>query len=161
MGPQKFTASNTAEALKMVKAKMGPDAMVLSTKDTPQGVEILAITPEDLSNMSSDSGNPAASSSSDALREEHRDAGRDFRSESTESRFEELNAANLRNKTGSDAVRPVTLGARAQDAAITPISIADALQNKKRKQSQARPTLDAIRYISIRQHTSAYVSLIH
>jgi len=31
MGPQKFTASNTAEALKMVKAKMGPDAMVLST----------------------------------------------------------------------------------------------------------------------------------
>ncbi|MCX6403847.1 MAG: hypothetical protein NT032_08150 [Actinobacteria bacterium] len=52
MGPQKFTASNTAEALKMVKAKMGPDAMVLSTKDTDQGVEILAITPEDLSNMS-------------------------------------------------------------------------------------------------------------
>ena len=138
MGPQKFTASNTAEALKMVKAKMGPDAMVLSTKDTDQGVEILAITPEDLSNMSNDSGNPAASSSSDALREENRDAGRDFRSESTESRFEELNAANLKSKVAADTVRPISLGARSNDTAITPISIADALQNKKRKQSQAR-----------------------
>ena len=55
MGPQKFTASNTAEALKMVKAKMGPDAMVLSTKDTDQGVEITAITPEDLSQLSNQS----------------------------------------------------------------------------------------------------------
>jgi hypothetical protein len=52
MGPQKFTASNTAEALKMVKAKLGPDAMVLSTQDTADGVEITAITPEDLSKLS-------------------------------------------------------------------------------------------------------------
>lgn len=52
MGPRKFVASNTADALKMVKIEMGPEAMVLSTKDTPDGVEIVAISPEDLSKMS-------------------------------------------------------------------------------------------------------------
>jgi flagellar biosynthesis GTPase FlhF len=53
MGPQKFTASNTAEALKKVRLEMGADAMILSTNDTINGVEIVAITPEDLATLSS------------------------------------------------------------------------------------------------------------
>jgi len=53
MGPQKFTALNTAEALKQVRLEMGADAMILSTSDTNNGVEIVAITPEDLANLSS------------------------------------------------------------------------------------------------------------
>jgi len=53
MGPQKFTASNTAEALKKVRLEMGSDAMILSTNDTINGVEIVAITPEDLATLSS------------------------------------------------------------------------------------------------------------
>lgn len=53
MGPQKFTALNTAEALKKVRLEMGADAMILSTSDTNNGVEIVAITPEDLANLSS------------------------------------------------------------------------------------------------------------
>ena len=53
MGPQKFTALNTAEALKKVRLEMGADAMILSTSDTKNGVEIVAITPEDLANLSS------------------------------------------------------------------------------------------------------------
>ena len=53
MGPQKFTASNTAEALKRVRLEMGADAMILSTNDTINGVEIVAITPEDLATLSS------------------------------------------------------------------------------------------------------------
>jgi len=52
MGPQKFIAANTAEALQLIRNEMGPDAMVLSTKDTSQGVEIIAITSHDLSNLS-------------------------------------------------------------------------------------------------------------
>jgi len=52
MGPQKFIAANTAEALQLIRNEMGPDAMVLSTKDTDQGVEIIAITSQDLSNLS-------------------------------------------------------------------------------------------------------------
>ena len=53
MGPQKFIAANTADALKLIRAEMGPDAMVLSTKDTDQGVEVMAITSSDLANLSS------------------------------------------------------------------------------------------------------------
>ncbi len=53
MGPQKFTALNTAEALKKVRLEMGADAMILSTSDTKNGGEIVAITPEDLANLSS------------------------------------------------------------------------------------------------------------
>jgi flagellar biosynthesis protein FlhF len=49
MGPQKFVAANSAEALRMVREKMGSDAMVLSTKDVPEGVEIVAISPDALS----------------------------------------------------------------------------------------------------------------
>ncbi len=52
MGPQKFIAANTADALKLIRAEMGPDAMVLSTKDTDQGVEVMAITSQDLANLS-------------------------------------------------------------------------------------------------------------
>ena len=52
MGPQKFIAANTADALKLIRAEMGPDAMVLSTKDTDQGVEVMAITSGDLANLS-------------------------------------------------------------------------------------------------------------
>lgn len=52
MGPQKFIAANSAEALRMVREKMGSDAMVLSTKDVPEGVEIVAISPDALSYLS-------------------------------------------------------------------------------------------------------------
>lgn len=52
MGPQKFIAANTTEALKLVRQQLGGDAMVLSTRDTPQGVEIVAISPESLSSLS-------------------------------------------------------------------------------------------------------------
>ncbi|QWD94960.1 hypothetical protein C2759_02155 [Polynucleobacter sp. MG-Unter2-18] len=52
MGPQKFTASNSAEALKLIRKRMGPDAMVISTTDIDQGVEIVAISSEDLASLS-------------------------------------------------------------------------------------------------------------
>ena len=52
MGPQKFIAANTADALKLIRTELGSDAMVLSTKDTDQGVEIIAITSQDLANLS-------------------------------------------------------------------------------------------------------------
>ena len=55
MGPQKFIAANTAEALKLIRTELGSDAMVLSTKDTDQGVEIIAITSHDLANLSTHS----------------------------------------------------------------------------------------------------------
>ena len=57
MGPQKFMAANAAEALKMVRQKMGPEAMILSTNDVGNVVEVVAITSEDLSTMSANSEN--------------------------------------------------------------------------------------------------------
>ena len=64
MGTQKFIAANTTEALKLVRQKVGADAMVLSTRDTPQGVEILAISPQDLQQLSQQHQPPAAARAS-------------------------------------------------------------------------------------------------
>ncbi len=52
MGPQRFTAKNAAEALKQVRQALGPEAMVLSTRESDEGVEILAITPDGLDEVS-------------------------------------------------------------------------------------------------------------
>lgn len=60
MGPQKFIAPNTTEALKLVRQQVGGDAMVLSTRDTPQGVEIVAISPDDLQKLSQQQSAPQA-----------------------------------------------------------------------------------------------------
>jgi flagellar biosynthesis protein FlhF len=68
MGPERFVAASAAEALKQVRRALGPDAMVLSTKETADGVEIMAITPDALDqlstgiNRSTGGGVPASSS---------------------------------------------------------------------------------------------------
>ena len=56
MGPERFVASSAAEALKLVRRALGPDAMVLSTKQTQDGVEILAITSDALDQISGSAG---------------------------------------------------------------------------------------------------------
>ena len=59
MGPERFVAATAAEALKMVRQALGDEAMVISTKQTAEGVEIMAITPDALEKLS---GQPAAPS---------------------------------------------------------------------------------------------------
>ena len=56
MGPERFVAASAAEALKQVRRALGPDAMVLSTKETAEGVEITAITPDALDQLSAGLG---------------------------------------------------------------------------------------------------------
>ncbi|MEO3691279.1 flagellar biosynthesis protein FlhF [Roseateles paludis] len=48
MNMRKFTARSTREALAQVKEAFGPDAVVLSNKSVPGGVEIMAMAPEGL-----------------------------------------------------------------------------------------------------------------
>lgn len=60
MGPQKFTAANSADALKMVREKMGSDALVLATRDVPEGVEIVAISPDALAHLAMQRPHPAS-----------------------------------------------------------------------------------------------------
>ena len=62
MGPERFVAASAAEALKQVRRALGPDAMVLSTKETADGVEIMAITPDALDQLSSGAMRQAAGS---------------------------------------------------------------------------------------------------
>ena len=68
MAPHKIIAATTTEALKLVREQVGGDALVLSTRDTPEGVEIVAISPEALAKMSQRTEvkvAPAASPSAD------------------------------------------------------------------------------------------------
>ncbi len=59
MGPERFVASSAAEALKLVRRALGPDALVLSTNQTADGVEILAITSDALDQLSNTAGRNA------------------------------------------------------------------------------------------------------
>lgn len=62
MGPERFVASSAAEALKLVRRALGPDAMVLSTSQTADGVEIMAITPDALDQLSTAANRSAGGS---------------------------------------------------------------------------------------------------
>ena len=62
MNPQKFVAANVTEALKQVTQKVGGDAIVLTTRDTPDGVEIIAIAPADLAQLAQGNPEPEVSS---------------------------------------------------------------------------------------------------
>ena len=133
MGPQKFTASNTAEALKMVKAKLGSDALVLSTQDTSDGVEVTAITPEDLSKLSNLNTNDNQNTGET---EEYSPSVKTGQSslQAKAAMYEEENSRNVQAPAKSvDLGRKLSSKANS-GSSINPISIADALQQKKRTQ---------------------------
>jgi len=52
MGPRRYVALNPADALKQIRTELGPEAVVLSNREVAEGVEIVAIRPEDLASMS-------------------------------------------------------------------------------------------------------------
>ena len=56
---KKFTAPTTREALQKLRAELGEDAIILSTKQTAAGTEVLAASSEDLDTVTE---KPAASS---------------------------------------------------------------------------------------------------
>jgi len=51
MNVKRFTARNTREAMSLVRQAFGDDAVVLSNKPCPQGVEVLAMAPEGMSQI--------------------------------------------------------------------------------------------------------------
>ncbi len=52
MNARKFIAANSREALKMVRAELGEDAVILSNRKAPQGVEIVAMGNAELMRLS-------------------------------------------------------------------------------------------------------------
>ncbi|MHB1676955.1 MAG: flagellar biosynthesis protein FlhF [Sulfuriferula sp.] len=51
MNVQKFIASSAREALRQVRDALGPDAVILSNRSVPGGVEIVALASEDIASL--------------------------------------------------------------------------------------------------------------
>ncbi|MBH9552767.1 flagellar biosynthesis protein FlhF [Inhella gelatinilytica] len=51
MNMKRFTAATTREAMNLVRAAYGDDAIVLATKPCPEGIEVLAMEPEGLAKI--------------------------------------------------------------------------------------------------------------
>jgi flagellar biosynthesis protein FlhF len=51
MNVKRFTARNSRDALNLVRQALGDDAVVLSTKPCPDGVEVLAMAPESMAHI--------------------------------------------------------------------------------------------------------------
>ena len=65
MSAQRFVAANATDALRRIKAELGGDAVVLSSNDVAEGVEIIAIAAAELADLSPSTahaspGRPAA-----------------------------------------------------------------------------------------------------
>nr|MDH4391859.1 flagellar biosynthesis protein FlhF [Aquabacterium sp.] len=52
MSARRFVASNATDALRRIKAELGGDAVVLSSREVPEGIEILAIAADALVTLS-------------------------------------------------------------------------------------------------------------
>ena len=117
MGPQKFMAANAAEALKMVRQKMGPEAMILSTNDVGNGVEVVAITSEDLSTMSANSENldPEARKTLDNLA----DGRRLFRTNPSRTNAQRSGHVSGPSNPHASTSKPVNTVAFGRDLSVT------------------------------------------
>jgi flagellar biosynthesis protein FlhF len=51
MSVKKFCAKTSREALKLVRDRLGPDAVILTTRETVEGMEILAVGQDDLTGL--------------------------------------------------------------------------------------------------------------
>jgi len=102
MNVRRFTARNTREALRLVREALGDDAVVLSTKPSPGGVEVVAMPPESLGHleaMSTPEPVPAAASrvnaSAVAASAEAASRAADLGASSTEQDAERLSMSTL------------------------------------------------------------------
>lgn len=69
MSVQKFVAANAREALARIRNELGEDAVVLSTREHPQGVELLASAYTDLARAETAPDMPGVASGSRILKE--------------------------------------------------------------------------------------------
>lgn len=60
MPAQKFIGPNTRDTLRQVRLQLGGEAVILSSRDVPEGVELLAIGPEELDALARASAVPPA-----------------------------------------------------------------------------------------------------
>jgi flagellar biosynthesis protein FlhF len=51
MNVKRFSAKSSRDALTLVRQSLGDDAVVLSTKPCPEGVEVLAMAPDSMQHI--------------------------------------------------------------------------------------------------------------
>ncbi|MCX8145578.1 MAG: flagellar biosynthesis protein FlhF [Azovibrio sp.] len=73
MNVRKFIAANAREALRKVKETLGPDAIILSNRGVPGGVEIMAVAARDMAMMVPPAEDPAPARSARVSRTEEAD----------------------------------------------------------------------------------------
>ncbi|MFS2115924.1 flagellar biosynthesis protein FlhF, partial [Herbaspirillum frisingense] len=56
MNVKKFIANSSREAWRQVREALGPDAVILSNRNIPDGVEILAMANEDMTTLVAPTG---------------------------------------------------------------------------------------------------------
>ncbi len=54
MAVHKFVGTNSTDGLGQVRQQLGGEAVILASRDTPEGVELIAMTPEELNDLSQD-----------------------------------------------------------------------------------------------------------
>ena len=54
MNARRFTGASSREVLAKVRDALGPDAMILSNRSTPNGMEVVAVAPGDVNLESTD-----------------------------------------------------------------------------------------------------------
>nr|HET7858414.1 flagellar biosynthesis protein FlhF [Caldimonas sp.] len=67
MNVKRFTARTSREALRLVREALGDDAVVVSTKPSAGGVEVVAMPPETIGRLEAMSSEPAAAEPAPAL----------------------------------------------------------------------------------------------
>jgi flagellar biosynthesis protein FlhF len=60
MNIRKYIAPTAREALREIRNELGEEAVILSNRTTPQGVEIVAMNSEDIAQLSGSAANPAS-----------------------------------------------------------------------------------------------------
>ena len=71
MNVKRFTARNSREAMALVRQAFGDDAVVLSNKPCPEGVEVLAMAPEGMSQIERVAAQAPRAAAARGLRSDH------------------------------------------------------------------------------------------
>ncbi|MFO1337851.1 MAG: flagellar biosynthesis protein FlhF [Burkholderiaceae bacterium] len=131
MNVKRFTARTSREAFALVRQAFGEDAVVLSTKPAPEGVEVLAMAPDSMEHIErvADTAAPA------------RAAARPARSESLAARVERQNA-QPQPATGRRAAAPAPVAAPdvqedVEQMAMSTLSFQDYVRERMLKRRQA------------------------
>ena len=126
MNVKRFTARNSREALRLVREALGDDAVVVSTKPSAGGVEVVAMPPETIGRLEAMSTAPAAAEPAPALAATSAADDAERLSMSTLSFQDYVRTRMLRRRQASLAGTAPDAAAPAAATPATPVAAAPA-----------------------------------